>query len=48
MKVLLAVVGHLFKSLNFLSSYSKIGWFYIVADVGHLVNKPRTVRFSRP
>jgi hypothetical protein len=31
----LADVGHLFKSLDFLSSYSKIGWFYIVADVGH-------------
>jgi len=31
----LAEVGHLFKSLDFLGSYSNIGWFYIVADVGH-------------
>jgi hypothetical protein len=31
----LADVGHLFKSLDFLGSYSNIGWFYIVADVGH-------------
>jgi hypothetical protein len=33
--VLLAEVGHLFKSLNFAGSYSRIGGFYIVADVGH-------------
>jgi hypothetical protein len=31
----LADVGHLFKSLDFLGSYSNIGWFYIVDDVGH-------------
>jgi hypothetical protein len=27
--------GHLFKSLNFLSSYSNISGFYIVVDIGH-------------
>jgi hypothetical protein len=27
--------GHLFKSLNFLGSYSNISGFYIVADLGH-------------
>jgi len=39
----LAVVGHLFKSLGFLGSYSNIGWFYIVAVVGHPVIRPKQV-----
>jgi hypothetical protein len=34
--VLLAEVGHLFKSLDFLGSYSNISGFYMVAVVGHI------------
>jgi hypothetical protein len=39
----LAEVGHLFKSLNFLGSYSKIGGFYIVSGVGHPSTRPKQV-----